>query len=266
LSQCEICFFFDESEYLYALLPTTTKTAVFLDPYTWNYGTSKTFAKKCTYALSVSPAISKKIVQQNLLSNELLCPFDPATQLAPKVGLQSGQTASLLYNAYGMSYLERQRLWEISEIVKACCPLSKSVLCYYNANDTSEPGRDARTYDWKLLNYLKQSDWIIDLTPKPLLGFFPAFAGTLGLQWTGFDLPPNNEFYCAARRHLIPCPKGGLAGADTEEIAGQIVRQLTTPFNDDLERSKDARAHAERLIKFTRSINQMLGMKGAKEG
>ena len=44
---------------------------------------------------------------------------------------------------------------------------SKSALCYYNANNTSEPGRDARTYDWKLLNYLKQSDWIIDLFQKP---------------------------------------------------------------------------------------------------
>ena len=138
LSQCEICFFFDESEELYSLLPSTTKTAVFLDPYTWEYSKSRTFAKKCTYALSVSPTISKKIVQQNLLTNELLCPFDPATQLAPKVGLQSGQTASLLYNAYGMSYLERQRLWEISEIVKACCPNSKSVLCYYNAKDGAQ--------------------------------------------------------------------------------------------------------------------------------
>jgi len=103
------------------------------------------------------------------------------------------------------------------------------------------------------------------MTTKPLLGFFPAFAGTLGLQWSGFDLPPNNEYYCAARRHLIACPKDGLLTADTEEIAGQIVRQLSTTFNDDFERNRDAGAHAERLIRFTQSINQMLGVKGSKE-
>jgi hypothetical protein len=83
LAKCEICFFFEESEELFSFLPSTTKTAVFIDPYTWDYEKSKAFVKKCTYALSVSPAFTKKIVQQNLLTNELLCPFDPVVQLAP---------------------------------------------------------------------------------------------------------------------------------------------------------------------------------------
>jgi len=119
--------------------------------------------------------------------------------------------------------------------------------------------------DNKRMAHLSRTSIMNGHKGKPLLGFFPAFAGTLGLQWSGFDLPPNNEFYCAARRHLIPSPKGGLAGANTEEIAGQIVRQLTAPINGELDRNKDAGAHAQRLMKFTRSINQMLGVKGAKE-
>ena len=50
-----------------------------------------------------------------------------------------------------------------------------------------------------------------------------------------------------------------------KKLPDRLIRQLSTPFNDDFERNSDAGAHAERQIRFTRSINQMLGVKGAKE-
>jgi hypothetical protein len=83
--------------------------------------------------------------------------------------IQTGSTASLFYNAYGMSFAERQCVQQISEIVKKCCPNSKSVIGYYDVNATPVPGIDSRTYDWRLLDYLKCTDWIIDLNPPIII-------------------------------------------------------------------------------------------------
>jgi hypothetical protein len=258
----EICVFFDANDAMYDLLPEGTKTAFFLDPYTWDIDGSRDFAKKCTYVLVASPHVIKKIVQPNLLPNSLLWPFDSMLQLIPKVYIQSGTAATLFYPAYGMSFLERQCLCQVAEIVKACCPASKSVIGYYDAHDAPETGRDARTYDWKLLDYLKQTDWIIDLNPRPLLGLFASFAGAASIQWSGFDLPVNSDEYNAARRHLISFPEGGLIMKNAEDIAEQIVRQLTTPFADDTDRNKNVGAYFRRLKKFTETTNKLFGAKG----
>jgi hypothetical protein len=180
----------------------------------------------------------------------LLCPFDPAIQLIPKVWTKSGETATIFYPAYNMSFAERSCLQQIADIVKTCCPATKSVIGYYDTREMSEPGKNARVYDWKLLDYIKQTAWIIDLPPRPLLGLFAAFAGSLSIQWSGFDIQPNRDEYSAARRHLIPYPKGGLSG--TKEIAEHIVRQLTTSFNDDADRHKATGSYIKRTTEFAR--------------
>jgi len=93
------------------------------------------------------------------------------------------------------------------------------------------------------------------------MGLFGAFAGTLSLQWSCFDLPPNNDEYNEARRHLIPCPKGGLMLKNAEEIAGHIVRQLATTFNEDIERNRGAGSYAKRSKEFYRTMNRVFGAK-----
>ena len=266
LTSCEMCFFLEENELLQSLLPAHAKTALFLDHHALDYKQTGIYAKKYTYLLSTSPYISKKLVQPNLIWNDLLWPFDPAVQIAPKSWLNSGSDASLLYNAYGMSFIERQCVQQISEIVKECCPASKSVICYYDNSDAVELGKDPRTYDWKLFDYLKQADWIIDLNPRPLMGFFAAFAGTLGLQWSCFDLPPNTDEYSGARRHLVPYPKGGLTLDNSEKIAMHLVRQLTQPFSDDTDRNRGSSAYINRLTKFTAGVNKLLGVRGNRRG
>jgi hypothetical protein len=264
LSNCEICFLFDESETLLSLLPPSTKTAFFLDPHTWNPPTSPDFAKKCTYLLASSSYVTKKIVEPNVFHHDILCPFDPAAHIIPRPRIQSGDTASLFYNAYGMSLAERQCVQQIAEIVKQCCPESKSVVCCYTAKLKPEHGFDPLTYDWRLFDYLKQSDWIIDLNPRPLHGFFAAFAGALGIQWSCLNIPPNTDKYSAARRHLIPYPEGGLLPQNVEVIAGHIVRQLMEKFNSDLDRDRDVGSYIKRFDKFIETMNQMLGTKKEK--
>jgi len=261
---CEICIFFDDSEKLYSLLPKTAKTAVILDPYKWKHEASRVFAQKCTYSLVVSPDITKKIAQPNLLENTLLCPFDHCLQLVPKVRITSGTTATLFYPAYGMSFLERQCLRQVSDIVKTCCPASKSVIGYYDTKAVSEPGMDSKTYDWKLMDYIKRTDWIVDLNPRPLMGLFSAFAGALGIQWSCFDISPNTDSYSAARRHIIPYPKGGLIVSNAEEIAGHLVRQLNATFNDDSDRNKGAGSYLKRLAGFTDTMNTLFKQKKKK--
>jgi hypothetical protein len=261
LDDCEFCFFFEESEALRSLLPDSTKTAVFLDPHKWNDASSRAFAKKCNFALSTSPFITKKIVRRNLLANNVMCPFDHFVQMIPKVWIQSGEAATLFYPAYGMSFIERQCLKQISAIVKTCCPESKSVIGYYDNNERSESGVDARTYDWKLMEYLKQTDWIIDLNPRPLMGLFACFAGALSIQWSCFELPPSNDEYSAARRHLIPFPEGGLTLDNAPVIADCIVRQLSTPFNDDAARNLHAGSYSKRLLEFGKTLNSLFGYK-----
>ena len=260
LANCEICFFFDESEWLRSLLLETTKTIFFLDPYKWSEH-SRVFANKCTYSFSPSPYVTNTLAQRNLLENTLLCPFDHSLQMIPKVSIPSGRAATLFYPAYGMTFLEKQCLFQISEIVKACCPDSKSVIGYYDGSTVSVPGIDAGTYDWKLLDYLKQTDWIIDLNPRPLMGLFSAFAGALGIQWSWFDLPPNTDGYSAARRHLVPFPKEGLKPANAEEISGHLVRQLHIVFNDDAERNKGAGSYNKRLDGFTDAVGRLFKKK-----
>ena len=219
---CEICFFFEDNDLLRSLLPPEAKTALFLDHRALNFAKAGAVAKKYTYVIPPSPYVSKKLVQPNLIWNDLFLPFDPAVQITPKSWIQSGNKASLFYNAYGMSFTERQCIKQISEIVKECCPESKSVICYYNAKDAFEEGKDSKTYDWKLFDYLKHVDWIIDLNPRPLMGFFAAFAGTLGVQWSCFDLPPNTDEYNAARRHLVPYAVLVFQGVDVFCISEQV--------------------------------------------
>jgi hypothetical protein len=259
LKDCEVCIFLEESETLYSLLPKSAKTAVFIDPYQWQHKQSRDFVKKCTYSLSTSPWVTKKIVQPYIFTNNILCPFDPAIQLMPKIWTESGMTATIFYPAYNMSFTERRCLQQISDIVKTCCPATKSVIGYYDTKETSEPGRDARVYDWKLLDYIKQTDWIIDLSPRPLMGLFAAFAGSLGIQWSGFDIQPNKDEYSAARRHLLPYPKEGLTA--TKKIAEHIVRQLSTPFNDDTDRNKGMSSYINRIDEFTKAMNRIFGKK-----
>lgn len=258
---CEACFFFDESEELYSLLPGSTNSAVFLDMYKWDAARSRGFTKRCNYALSVSPFVVKKIVNPNLLTNNFSFPFDPSVQMMPKVWVPPGENITLFYPAYGMSCCERQCVRQIADIVKSCYPNSKSAIGYYDNNETSEPGKDARAYDWRLMDYLKQTDWIIDLNPRPLMSLFACFAGSLSIQWSCFNIPPHTDEYNAARRHLIPYPNGGLAMTNAEEIADQIVRQLATPFNDDMSRNVRAGTYAKRLQDFGKAMNHLFGGK-----
>ena len=258
---CELCFFFEESELLYSLLPEEAKSAVFLDHRKWDRDRSRSFVKRCTYVLTPSAHTLRSLRQPGLASSSLLCPFDSYLQLVPRGSMISGHKSTLFYPAYGMSFLERQCLQHIADIVKECCPESKSVIGYYDTDETAEPGRDARTYDWKLLEYLKQTDWIIDLNPRPLMGLFGSFAGAFCIQWTSFDLPPHNDEYNAARRHLIPYPQGGLRIKNAEEIAGHIVRQLSVSFSDDSERNREAGPYTKRLKELYRTMNRVFGMK-----
>ena len=263
LSNCEICFFFNESERLFSLLPKETKTIVFLDPHKWTTN-SRSFVKKCTHSFSVSPHITDTLVQRNLLENTLSCPFDHCLQMIPKVGISSGKAATLFYPAYDMTFFERQSLYRVSSIVKKCCPDSKSVIGYYDMHESSEPGKDAKTYDWKLIDYLKQTDWIVDLNPRPLMGLFSAFAGALCVQWSCFNISPNTDAYSASRRHTIPYPNGGLTIANAEEIAMHLVRQLNTSFNDDAARNRGAGSYAKRLDGFKEAMGRFFKKKKKK--
>jgi hypothetical protein len=262
---CEICIFFEESEELYSLLPPTTKTLFVLDHHKWSHETSRNFAKKCTYSLIVSPYLVKKIIQPSCIQNEFLCPFDPAIQMAPKRFLSVGEKSTIFFPAFGMTFSERQCLMQISEIVKTCCPDSQSVISYYDANDKPAAGKDARTDAWRIMSYLKEADWIVDLNPRPLMGLFTAFAGASGIQWSAFDIPPNTDEYSAARRHLIPFPKGGLILANAEEIASHIVRQLTTVFMDDAARNRHAGSYFKRVHEFYRAMNKLFGTAKSKK-
>jgi hypothetical protein len=134
-------------------------------------------------------------------------------------------------------------------------------MIYYNNKGVSEPGIDARAYDWNLIAYLKQTDWIIDLNPRPLMGLFACFAGSMGIQWSCFDLPPNNDEYSAARRNLIPYPKGGLMLENAPIIAEHIVRQMTTTFNDETSRNMNAGAYSKRVRDFGKVLNMLFGSK-----
>ena len=258
---CEIGFFFERSDLLHSLLPDGTKTTMFLDHRKWGVDKLKEFVKKCTHVLTPSDYTAKDIGHPRLAADSLLCPFDSTLQLMPRTYITSGQEATLFYSAYGMSFLERQCLQQISDIVKECCPKSKSVIGYYDTHETSEPGKDARTFDWKLLDYLKQTDWIIDLNPRPLMGLFGSFAGALSIQWSCFDLPPNNDEYNAARRHLVPYPEGGLVLKNVEKIAEHLVRQLTAPFHSDVDRNRGAGSYAKRLKEFYKAMNKVFGAK-----
>ena len=258
---CELCLFFEENHQLHSLLPDCTRSVLLLDHHKWQQETSREFAKKCAHLLSPSKHTTKKIVPHNLFTNDILCPFDSTLQMVPKVHIQSGHDATLFYPAYGMTYLERQCLQRVAEIVKECCPKTKGVIGRYDAWATSTPGNDAKVYDWRLLDYLKQTDWIIDLNPRPLLGLFGSFAGALGIQWSCFDIAPNNDDYSGTRRHLIPLPRGGLVLKNADEIAGHIVRQLTATFNSDTDRNRDVGMYAKRLKDFYRAMNKIFGSK-----
>lgn len=261
LAKCEMCIFLDDSETLFSLLPPKAKTACFLDPHTWHYEQSRQFAKKCDYVLSTSHYITKKLVRANLFTHDIFCPFTPTIQLIPRVWIDSGEVATIFYPAYGMSFAEKQCLRQIAEIVKMCCPKTKSVIGTYNTREKSEIGMDTRAYDWKMLDYVKQSDWIIDLNPRPLFGLFASLAGSAGIQWSCFDIPPHNDDYNAARRHLIDYPDGGLTMENADGIAENIVRQLSEPLGDEATRMQGAGAYAKRLKEYSVAMNRLFGKK-----
>ena len=256
LSACEMCVFFEEGELLRSLLPSTTKTVFIPNPHRWTYAKSYPFAAKCTYVVSVSEKVAETIVKPNVFSHSFFCPFTPTLQLIPRPSARSGsENFTLFYSAYDLSSFEKQCLSQIAEIVKTCCPSSKSVIGYYDRKTTPKAGRDTATYDWKLLDYLKQTDWVIDLNPRPHLGLFTTFAGDLDIPWSGFDISPNTDKHSASRRHLVTYPEGGLTLENTENIALQLVRHFTHSMKARAEYNRSASAHTERVSRYLSMLN-----------
>jgi hypothetical protein len=167
-----------------------------------------------------------------------------------------------------MSLFERMFVEQTAELVKLCLPHVQVAVGFYDAKVEPKPGVDSRTHDWRLLRYLQNSDWLIDLNTRPFYTLFPACAGGFGLQWIGFEVAPNTCDSCGTRRHLIQAPveqtswQGGQRVVpDLESTVEQIVRFLTTPFHGDLDRHANGGAWDNRRAEFLRVTNQILGIK-----
>lgn len=259
---CDTFFFFTPNEQLFELLPNDAVTAAVVGPGNRS-GESLAFAKRCTFILMSCQSMFREMRRRP--KNVLFWPFDPSIQCIPRQDLDFETRPKLLFPAFGFNYWERKFTLQVADIVKMCKPDAQVVTAYYDAGSESGPGDDSRTHDWRLIRYMQNSDWIIDLNPRPSYSLFGACAGGYGLQWIGFDLPPNNDDCNAARRHLIACEpastKANRSMPDLESTAAQILARLDTPFHGLADRNRCHGAWENRRAEFLRVTNIVLGIR-----
>ena len=264
---CNTCFFFEPNGRLLASLPPEATSIFVVNPRALSEDVYR-FARKCKYILVTGSQWQEQLAFCDLLPGAINWPFDPSVQCIPRSNLDFEKTPRLFFPTFGFSYAERNFVEQVIEIVRCCKPNIQSVIGFYDAKTEPRPGYDSRTYDWRLLKYLQNSDWIIDLNPKPLYCLFAACAGGHGLQWFGFETSPNTDYYNSARRHLIKTevrsagPRQVVrALPDLNSTAEQLVRRLDTPFNDWLDRNTGCGAWDNRRAEFFRVTNMVLGIK-----
>jgi len=260
---CDTFFFFKPNDELFDVLPKNAVTASIVDPRNQTPETLR-FEKRCTFTLLPSECQRRRTAQ-----NVLLWPYDPSIQCILRNSLDYEKEPCVFFPAFGLNYMERRFTLQVADIVKRCKPNVKVVVGYYDAAVAPEPGNDSRTHDWRLVRYMQNCDWIVDLNPKPLYGLFAACAGGYGLQWIGFDLAPNNDEWNASRRHLIRQPltqagTGERVLPDLEATATQIVARLDKPFLSVDERHRSCGAWDNRRAEYLRVTNIVLGVKTKK--
>ena len=261
---CDTFFFFQANEEIFERLPRDAVTALLVDPRNRD-AAYLDFAHRCTFTLWPGQEWIPDRNFTDRTGNAFLWPFDPTVPLIPKRSPDFVEP-KLFFPAFGLSAIERDFVRQIAMIVKRCRPNFKAVVGCYDATIPSIPGFDSQVYDWRLLQYLRCSDWIIDLNPRPLLCLFAAFAGGLEIQWTGFDVAPNSDRWNQARRHLISEPIQRIGSADQvlpdlESTALQIVSRLDAPMANNHDRHRGSGVWDQRRTEFLRVTNLVLGNK-----
>lgn len=172
------------------------------------------------------------------------------------------QNLSREIGAESYEHLTDRLTEQVAGIVRLCKPNVKTVVCHFDPEIKPRPGNDSRTDDWRLIRYLQNSDWIVDLNQRPVYCLFGAFAGTYELQWIGFEASPNSDPMNAARRHLIRQPVlNGRVVPDVESTAMQIVERLERPFQGDLDRHRGSGVWDHRCAEYLRVTNIVLGIR-----
>lgn len=263
VAECDTFFFFEPNERLWELLPKKAVTASVVGPGLLSED-RREFAKRCTFTLMPCEPSGAELYDPP--ANAIYWPFDPSIQCIMRSDLDYENQPKLLFPAFGFHSWERTFVRQVAEIVKLCKPNVKTVLAYYDANAKPYAGCDSRTHDWRLIRYMQNTDWIIDLNFRPSYCLFGACAGGYGLQWIGLDLAPNTDAANAARRHLISCydRRAGKAKRivpDLESTAAQIVACLDTPFHGPEDRHRSCGAWENRRAEFLRVTNLILGIK-----
>jgi hypothetical protein len=259
-ASCDTFFFFAPNDELRDALSPKAVTACIVDP-----RKPATFEKRCTLVLVPSESwLSWR--HSDPSRNVLVWPYDPSMQCIPRNDLDYEKEPRLFFPAFGLNDLQRRFIRRVAEIVKRCQPNVRTVVGYYDARIPPSPGNDSRTHDWRLIRYLQNSDWIIDLNPQPQYGLFAACAGGYGLQWAGFDVPPNSDAWNASRRHLIRESLVRTGGServmpDLESTVAQIVARLDRPFPSLEERHHSCGVWDGRRAEYLRVTNIVLGFK-----
>ena len=258
--ECDTFFFFEPQEEILDSLPKHAVTAYFADP---GHPAAQlhAFAGRCSFVLLPGETFRDRIPFSVARTNLLLCPFEPLLQAIPRRDLDFEKQPRLFFPAFGFSRQYRFFVSQVADIVKLCKSNVQTVVGFYDQRIAPQPGLDSRTYDWRLLKYLRHADWVIDLDPQPVLSLFPALAGGYGLQWIGLETPPNTEYHNAAFRHLIPTLADNGTDDALETIAKNLVRILDRPFEGHLDRYAGLGAWEHRRTECLRIINLILGIK-----
>jgi hypothetical protein len=263
VKECDTFFFFEPDNEIRDLLPSEAVTAFIPNPYAWN-GEAQKFAKRCAHILLPSPEWTSVFSKYVHPRNILIWPFEPVIPGTIRSRGDRQNVPYLFYPAYGLSLTDRQFVRDVADLVKICRPEVKSVIALYHAGEQPKPGYDPLAYDWRLREYIRQTDWIIDLNPRPLFGFFPSCAGGYGLRWIGFDIPPYTDSYSRTKRYpLITKTKpigtcAVKAVPNAEDVAKQIIRHLNTAEKVQDDGTSGSWEH--RCADFLRITNQILGI------
>jgi hypothetical protein len=266
LKDCDTFFFFEPDTEILDILPKDASTSFIIDPYNWN-STTKDFAKACTHALLLSPDWMPIFSKYYHLPNLIVWTFEPVMQGATLRKPFAEKELRLFYQAYGFPVLNRHFVKQVAELVRLCRPKTKSVIGFYDAAEPSGPGYDARAYDWRLHQYIQNCDWIVDLNPQPLFGYFPSCASSYGLRWLGFGIPPYTDIYSQTRRYLIETktkPVGARvpkAILNAEETAAQIIRHLDNAEKTPKDINYAPGAWERRSEEFLRVTDFILGVR-----
>lgn len=248
---------FNRNDTLLAKIPNDVITVFIPDCYSFDKD-DYIFAKKCKYVFIPCEFWLDQITRRYYADNYTLWHYYPVTQYASKLPSKDGKLR-LFFPVFGLSMKDIHFIEKVIDITKQINPDIHTVLGNYNAILSERQGYDTKVFDWRLHDYIRETDIIIDLNPQLKYGFFPMYAAGHEMQWIAYENPLVNEQLASAHRNLLTPPSPDYTTEDLENVSRELTQAvLRLQQGNTVDNSNYWTIRCQRFIETTNLLLELL--------